>query len=196
MIPGTKSRGRCVRQPCRRLVEAGNLAALDPVEESGPSFHLAVVVAVGPAEVTESLGLPVHLSHLDDPVDELVGQTPTFLRVGVVGGCPAVERHGRPSIDKAHDVERAVRERVASRHTAIASVCGTSVSDSASMMRHSRRMPSSRAAGAERGGMRSAPWRSPRRTSKISFWLPPEMKAASKGRPTPGQPLVVHPRGE
>ena len=36
---------------------------------------------------------------------------------------------------------------------------------SASMIRHSRRIPSSRGAGASGGGMRSAPCSSPRRTS-------------------------------
>ena len=60
-------------------------------------------------------------------------------------------------------------------HTAMASVCGTSVPVSASMMRHSRTMPSSRDDGALFGGMRMAQCRSPRRSSKISFWLPPEM---------------------
>jgi hypothetical protein len=52
-----------------------------------------------------------------------------------------------------------------SPHIATAAVQGTSVPVSASMMRHSRRMPSSRLAGADGGGIRIAQCRPPRRIS-------------------------------
>ena len=50
-------------------------------------------------------------------------------------------------------------------HRAIASVWGTSVPLRASMIRHSRTIPSSRESGADVGGMRMAQCRSPRRSS-------------------------------
>ena len=61
-------------QPGRGLVEAGQLPALDPLEEGGPAVDLALVEAVGPAEVLQALGLPVDLRQQGDALDQLVGQ--------------------------------------------------------------------------------------------------------------------------
>src|ERR1019366_3554762 len=80
-------------------------AALDPLQEAGPPLDLPVVEAIGTAEVTESLAPPVDLPHLDDAVNQFIGQAPTLLRIGVIGRRPPAERHRRPAVDEAHDVE-------------------------------------------------------------------------------------------
>ena len=75
---------RLVRaQPRRRLVEAGQLAALDALEERGPPVDLALVEAVGPAEVLQALGLPVDLRQQRDALDQLVGEPLAGVEVGV-----------------------------------------------------------------------------------------------------------------
>ena len=75
---------RLVRaQPGRRLVEAGQLAALDALEERGPAVDLALVEAVGPAEVLQALGLPVDVAEQRDALDQLVGEALAGVEVGV-----------------------------------------------------------------------------------------------------------------
>src|SRR3546814_14716787 len=61
-------------QPGRGLVEAWDLAALDPLEERRPAVDLALVVPVGAAEVGQAASLPVDLGEPGDAVDQLVGQ--------------------------------------------------------------------------------------------------------------------------
>ena len=100
-------------QPGRRLVEAGQLASFDALEEGGPAVHLALVEAVGPAEVFEPLGLPVDLGQQGDALHQLVGETLARLEVGVEGRGPhaALHAHGRPAVDEAHQVEGAAQHR-------------------------------------------------------------------------------------
>ena len=67
-------------QPRRRLVEAGQLPALDALEERGPPVDLAFVEAVGTTEVLQALGLPVDVAEQRDALDELVARAPCGLR--------------------------------------------------------------------------------------------------------------------
>ena len=61
-------------QPRGGHVEAGQLASLDALEEGGPPVDLALVEAVGPAEVLEALGPPVDVAQQGDALDQLEGE--------------------------------------------------------------------------------------------------------------------------
>ena len=82
-----KSSGLCACEPRGRHVEAGELAALDPLEEADPAVDLAFVEAVRPAEILQPLGLPVHLGQQRDALGQLVTQPWPGVEV-------AVERFG------------------------------------------------------------------------------------------------------
>ena len=147
---------RAVRpEPGRGLVEAGQLAALDPLEEGGPAVDLALVEAVGAAEVLEALGLPVDVGQQGDALDQLVGEPGPGLEVGVERRRPlaVLQAHRRPAVDEAHQVEGPAQHRGVGtdgdgprvRHVGAVS---------ASMMRHSRMMPV--VPGLRRAGRRDA----------------------------------------
>ena len=94
-----KSSGWWAAQPVGGDVEAGEVAALDPLEEAGPAVDLALVEAVGPAEVVQPLGLPVDLRQQRDALGELVGQLPGGAEVGVerLGPLPCWSIGDQPS---------------------------------------------------------------------------------------------------
>ena len=71
MIPGTKSIGRWARSQAAASSRPGELAALDPVEERGPPVDLALVEAVGPAEVLQAPACQSTFDSRRDAVDEL-----------------------------------------------------------------------------------------------------------------------------
>ena len=103
---------RLVRaQPRRRLVEAGQLAALDALEERGPPVDLTLVEAVGTAEVLQALRLPVDVAEQRDALDQLVGEALAGVEVGVERRRPAVGVHRRPAVDPPHQVEGATEHR-------------------------------------------------------------------------------------
>ena len=58
-------------------------------KKPGPALDLAVVEAVGPAQILEPSGVPVDLAHLHDALDQLVGEAVAGLGVSVKGGRPA-----------------------------------------------------------------------------------------------------------
>ncbi len=107
-----KSSGAWDAQPGRGLVEAGQLAGLDAIQEGRPAGHLAFVEAVGVTEVSQPLGLPVDLREPGDALHQLEGQAPAGLQVGVERlGPDAVGAHGRPAVHEAHEVEGAAEHR-------------------------------------------------------------------------------------
>ena len=195
MSPGTKSSGWWARSQAAASSKPGQLAALDPLEERGPAVDLALVEAVGPAEVLRGpwpASRPSTAGRCPRPagrpgpgrasrsVSNGAGQSPT---------CPsATSRRRSPSGRRCGPAPTGRRRR---RWPA---VCGTSVPPRASMIRHSRRMPvvarrrapsaagcAARRAGRPAGSRRSRSACRRRRTRS---------RAA---RPCPGRPCVVHP---
>ena len=70
-------------QPFGGHIQAVDFPALDPFEEADPPVDLAFVEAVGPAEIVQPLGLPVHLRQQRDAFGELVGQLAACGEIGV-----------------------------------------------------------------------------------------------------------------
>src|SRR6185503_6983777 len=104
-------------QPGGGLVQAGDLATLDAVEEGEPAVDLAVVEPVGTTEALELRAAPVDLRQLGDALDQRVGEAAAGAEVGLERLGPglaagAVEAaHGGPAVDEAHQVEGAPEHR-------------------------------------------------------------------------------------
>ena len=114
-------------QPGGGLVEAGELAALDPLEERGPPVDLALVEAVGAAEVLEALRLPVDVAEQGDALDELVGEPACGPRgrcrtAPATAGCrrARLEPHRRPARRRSPSGRRRGRAPSVSSHAAMA----------------------------------------------------------------------------
>ena len=188
---------RLVRaQPRRRLVEAGQLAALDALEERGPPVDLALVEAVGPAEVLQALGLPVDLAEQRDALDQLVGQALAGVEVGVERRRPAVGVHRRPAVDEAHQVEGAAEHRRVLAHAdgrGVRHVGAVERLDDAPLAQDALvavgRAPSAAGCGSRRGGRRAGSRRSRSGCRR-------RRSACSSGSPLPARPCVVHPGRE
>ncbi len=60
----------------------------------------------------KTLGLPVDPRQQGDAVDQLEGQSPPALEVGVEGRRPPVGVHGRPAVHVAHQIEGAPEHRL------------------------------------------------------------------------------------
>ena len=85
-----------------------------------PAVDLALVEAVGPAEVLQPLGLPVDLREQGDALDQLVRQALARAR----GRCRTARAtpsivHRRPAVDEAHQVEGAARAPTGPSQTAM-----------------------------------------------------------------------------
>ena len=184
-------------QPRGRFVEAGELAALDALEERGPAVDLALVEAVGAAEVLRALRLPVDVRRAARCPRPAGRRGPR----GPRGRCRTARATScRPSGPSATSRRRSPSGRrcgrapTGPRTPRWPAVCGTSVPSSASMIRHSRRMPSSRVAGAVGGGMRITPC-SVAAADLVDLVLASRRRRTrcSSGSPFPGSPCVVHP---
>ena len=112
-------------QPRRRLVEARQLAPLDPLQERGPAIDLPFVEALRSPQVGKALRLPVDLRQQGDALDQLEGQPAPLVQVGIERRRPLTPcRHGRPAVDEAHQVKgapqhglvRAQRDGLGVRH--------------------------------------------------------------------------------
>ncbi len=83
-------RGRWARSHVGRLVDARGCGRnCTAARWAQPPVDLALVEPVGTAEPLEAPGLPVDPGQPGDPVDQLEGQAPPGLEVGVEGRRPA-----------------------------------------------------------------------------------------------------------
>ena len=97
-------------QPGGRLVEAGQFAALDPVQERGPPVDLALVEPVRMPEVRQPAGPPVDPRQQTDAPDQRERQPTPRRQIGVERRRPApVRRHRRPAVDETHQIEGAAK---------------------------------------------------------------------------------------
>ncbi len=108
--PGHVVAGLMGAQPRRRGVEPGDVAELHGGEMAHPPVHLAFVESVGTAEALEATRPPVDPGQLGDAVDELEGQAPAGLEVGVERCGPAPATHRGPAVDVLHQIEAAPHE--------------------------------------------------------------------------------------
>ena len=180
---------RAVRpQPGGRLVEAGQLAALDALEERRPAVHLALVEALGPAQVRRGPwpASPPRDSSAMPSTSWKARPRRASRSVSKGAGHCAPGRHRRPPVDEPHQVEGAAEHRRVGAHGDGLGVRDVGARSRASMMRHSRTMPSSR----RRRGARAAgcAWRRAGRRGaarRSRSGCPPRCSWCSSGSPTP-----------
>ena len=106
-----KSIGRWSRSHCDASSRPGSSRPLIRSRKGQPSVDLAVVEAVGPSQVLQSLGLPVDLGQPSDAVDQLVGEALTGVEVGEERFGPLGLGDGGPAVDEPHQVEGAAQHR-------------------------------------------------------------------------------------
>ncbi|MDT5324972.1 MAG: hypothetical protein QOF25_2124 [Mycobacterium sp.] len=99
-------------QPVGGFAQTVEFTILDPLEEAGPAVDLTLVEAVGPPEVGQPLGFPVHLRQQCNALGQLVTQIRTGVQLTVerLGPHPVLIHRG-PSVDEAHQIERATEHR-------------------------------------------------------------------------------------
>jgi hypothetical protein len=152
-------------QPVGGFAQTVEFTILDPLEEGGPAIDLTLVEAVGPPEVGQPLGFPVHLRQQCNALGQLVTQIRTGVQLTVerLGPHPVLIHRG-PSVDEAHQIERATEHR-----RVVAYTDGGRVRNLGAVERlddaHSRRISLSRSGGAPGGGMRMTQRSSPRVSS-------------------------------